>query len=157
MTAKRGSRGRSARGITASLAPLLLVLPLCGFGDCYADRRAALAEHRTQLEATTQPKAQFWTEVQRKGEAFEQLKRIQAEHAAQGARFAQLEQRSAQVDAALARASDVNARAADALAGGNAQRDELDARVRALEAKLERWTGAPPPEPKPAGADGAAS
>ena len=112
-----------------SAAPLLALVVLAAAGGCQDKAKlAGLERQREALESTTLPKAEFWAQVTRKGDALEARKKSDAEAAALRQEIAALR-------------SQREAAAAAELDQARATRAAAEAERRAAQAELARAEG----------------
>ena len=115
-----------------ALALLLLLTPLA----CSEDPVPKLEAERQALLAGTRPKAEFWSEVERKGNLFKEKKVLDAELSQLQSKTAATQPELQQLAVSLSGAREVNANAERALASARAELARLDAEVAAREATL---------------------
>jgi septal ring factor EnvC (AmiA/AmiB activator) len=103
---------------------------------CSEDPVPKLEAEKKALLESTRPKAEFWSEVERKGELFKQKKAIDAELADVQQKTAAIQPELQQLGAALAGAGEANARAEQVLAESRAELARIEGEVAAREATL---------------------
>lgn len=119
---------RAHRAAAALVAALLLA--------CGEDPVPKLEAERQALLDGSQPKAEFWSQVERKGALAKEQRAAEEELAQIQARLAALEAERAQQDASLAAARDGNAQLTAALAGNRSELARIEAEVAKREATL---------------------
>jgi len=120
------------------MAPRRLVLALLALAAlaCSEDPVPKLEAERQALVERTRPKAEFWSEVERKGELFKSKKAADAELAQLQAQAGALEPELQQLTAAVAQAHDANVQTEATLARDRAELARLDGEVAQREAEL---------------------
>ena len=119
-------RDRRALVITLALA----------LAACSEDPVPKLEAEKKALLESTRPKAEFWSEVERKGELFKQKKVIDAELAQDQQKTAALQPELQQLGVALAGAGEANARAEQVLGEQRAELARIEGEVSKREATL---------------------
>jgi hypothetical protein len=124
------------------LVAIVLAAPLCG-GE---DRVAILEREKAKFLTETVEKKEFWAQVERKGAAAKEHRKLEEELAAAKGDLAVHESRRAGVAPQAADAAAINGRAAAVKAEIDAREQALDESIRALEEKLAGWRRANTPE-----------
>jgi len=118
-------------GRACLLTAVVLVLAACS-----EDPVPKLEADKKALLERTRPKAEFWTEVERKGDLFKQKKAVDAELAEVQQKTAATQPELQQLGAALAGAGEANARAEQVLAEQRAELARIEGEVAKREATL---------------------
>lgn len=124
------------------LAMIVLAAPLCG-GE---DRVAVLEREKAKFFEETVEKKEFWAQVERKGAAAKEHRKLEEELAAAKGDVDVQEARRAGVGPQTAEAAAINGRAEDVKAEIAARETALDDSIRGLEEKLAGWRRASTPE-----------
>ena len=126
-----------------------MVLALAALA-CGEDPVPKLEAERDALVASTQPKAAFWSEVERKGGYAKERREIEKERADVTAQVAALAPEQEQLAAALAQAQAATAQAQAGLAQNRAELARVEGEVAKREETLARFTAlATAPEAAP--------
>ena len=117
----------------------LVALAALPAGLCGEDRVAILEKQKQEFLATTVEKKDFWAHVERKGAAAKRLRELDEELGTLQQELAGLDPGTAQGEAAIAQAADVNRRAEEVLAELRRREDEVAGKNRELEKVLAGW------------------
>jgi hypothetical protein len=106
---------------------------------CGEDPVPKLEAERAALLDKTRPKAEFWSEVERKGGFAKEKASVEKEITATEAQTTALKAEQDALAAALEQSRSVNAQAGSLLASRRAERDRLEREVNERAATLERY------------------
>ena len=122
------------RAATALAALLALATLACG-----EDPVPRLEADRAALLERTRPKAEFWSEVERKGALAKEKASVEKEITSLATQHAAVQAEQDGLAAALAGARDANAQTAVAVAANRAELDRLEREVTKRAATLEQY------------------